>query len=106
MDLPLPRKVLFINLTTGVLFESSQAKVFIHGRRYFCIKGLTKVYLYGRLKFMGQTETEIARIGYRCLRCGHTWVPRGERRPRMCPKCKSVNWDVPLYKEELEKRIK
>ena len=35
---------------------------------------------------------------YRC-RCGHEWVNRplwsGER-PRMCPKCKTVNWDRPL----------
>ena len=34
---------------------------------------------------------------YRC-RCGHEWVPKGLRyieRPRLCPKCKSVNWDRP-----------
>jgi predicted Zn-ribbon and HTH transcriptional regulator len=33
--------------------------------------------------------------GYRC-RCGHEWLPRtkGER-PRVCPKCKSPNWDRP-----------
>lgn len=31
--------------------------------------------------------------GYRC-RCGHEWMARtkGER-PRVCPKCKSPNWD-------------
>ena len=32
---------------------------------------------------------------YRC-RCGHEWVPhnlRSEERPRVCPKCKSANWD-------------
>ena len=32
---------------------------------------------------------------YRC-RCGHEWVPNGLRRaerPRVCPKCKSPNWD-------------
>lgn len=29
----------------------------------------------------------------RC-RCGHEWLPRGER-PRVCPKCKSANWDQP-----------
>jgi predicted Zn-ribbon and HTH transcriptional regulator len=28
----------------------------------------------------------------RC-RCGHEWLPRGEERPRVCPKCKSANWD-------------
>ena len=34
---------------------------------------------------------------YRC-RCGHEWVPsdlRSTERPRVCPKCKSPNWDRP-----------
>ncbi len=30
---------------------------------------------------------------YRCERCGHTWVPRTERRPTICPRCKSPYWD-------------
>lgn len=33
--------------------------------------------------------------GYRC-RCGHEWVNkrlRNSERPRVCPKCKSANWD-------------
>ncbi len=31
---------------------------------------------------------------YRC-RCGHEWLPRvfKEKRPRVCPRCKSPNWD-------------
>jgi len=45
--------------------------------------------------------------GYRCLRCDHTWVPRGldpiedgarpeepEAATRVCPGCKSPYWDV------------
>lgn len=34
-------------------------------------------------------------LGCRC-RCGHEWLPRqrGEK-PRVCPKCKSPNWDRP-----------
>jgi predicted Zn-ribbon and HTH transcriptional regulator len=34
--------------------------------------------------------------GCRC-RCGHEWLSRekGEK-PRVCPKCKSPNWDKPL----------
>jgi predicted Zn-ribbon and HTH transcriptional regulator len=32
--------------------------------------------------------------GCRC-RCGHEWLPRGEEKPRVCPKCKSPNWDRP-----------
>ena len=33
--------------------------------------------------------------GARC-RCGHEWMPwkKGDR-PKVCPKCKSPNWDVP-----------
>jgi predicted Zn-ribbon and HTH transcriptional regulator len=32
--------------------------------------------------------------GARC-RCGHVWVPHGGKRPSVCPKCKSANWDRP-----------
>jgi DNA-directed RNA polymerase subunit RPC12/RpoP len=36
-------------------------------------------------------------MGYRCERCSHEWVPRGdyEGEPRQCPKCKSARWDTP-----------
>jgi Zn finger protein HypA/HybF involved in hydrogenase expression len=30
-----------------------------------------------------------------CLRCGHSWVPRKDKRPVACPRCKSYTWDVP-----------
>ena len=42
-------------------------------------------------------EFQITITAYRC-RCGHEWAPRGLRqseRPRVCPKCKSANWDQP-----------
>jgi len=32
-------------------------------------------------------------LGWRCLRCGHTWRPRQTERPRVCPLCKSAYWD-------------
>lgn len=33
--------------------------------------------------------------GCRC-RCGHEWLPRDKaEKPRVCPKCKSPNWDRP-----------
>lgn len=32
--------------------------------------------------------------GCRC-RCGHEWLPRGDERPSVCPKCKSPRWDKP-----------
>jgi predicted Zn-ribbon and HTH transcriptional regulator len=39
--------------------------------------------------------------GYRCLRCGHEWLPHKLRVgelphiPRVCPQCKSPYWNVP-----------
>lgn len=33
--------------------------------------------------------------GYRCERCQHEWLPRGEFEPKVCPKCKSPYWDRP-----------
>ena len=39
---------------------------------------------------------EMQKQAYKC-KCGHIWVNRPVngviRRPRLCPKCKSVNWD-------------
>ena len=34
---------------------------------------------------------------YTCLRCGGTWHPRKNVKPRVCPKpgCGSAYWDVP-----------
>lgn len=43
-----------------------------------------------------QQELGIVKLdGCRC-RCGHEWLPRNtEEKPRVCPKCKSPNWDRP-----------
>lgn len=38
---------------------------------------------------------EITLRGYQCTRCNHTWVPRDEAKPLVCPKCKSPYWDKP-----------
>ena len=39
--------------------------------------------------------------GYRCERCGHEWVPMDmEKKPRVCPKCKSPYWDIPRKKSK------
>src|SRR5260370_30115117 len=51
--------------------------------------------------------------GYRCKRCGHTWVPRnlGEGSedaapelplPKVCPHCKSPYWSTPRQKQREE----
>jgi predicted Zn-ribbon and HTH transcriptional regulator len=43
---------------------------------------------------------EITVLACRC-RCGHEWVSREREKPRVCPKCKSPNWDrEKLYERE------
>ncbi len=36
-------------------------------------------------------------MGYRCERCSHEWIPRGDpdEEPRVCPKCRSPWWNKP-----------
>jgi len=50
---------------------------------------------------------------FRCLRCGHEWIPRVElsqlegelkEKPRICPNCKSAYWD--LEKKNKNKEVK
>jgi predicted Zn-ribbon and HTH transcriptional regulator len=45
---------------------------------------------------------EIVVWSCRC-RCGHEWVSREPERPRVCPKCKSPNWDRPKLYERKDK---
>jgi predicted Zn-ribbon and HTH transcriptional regulator len=44
---------------------------------------------------MQSTQIETTIQTYKCLRCGHVWVPRKKEKPRVCPKCKSPYWDKP-----------
>jgi predicted Zn-ribbon and HTH transcriptional regulator len=43
-------------------------------------------------------DFQVTVTAYRC-RCGHEWttakVLQQSERPRVCPKCKSANWDRP-----------
>ena len=44
------------------------------------------------------TRVPITVMGFRCDRCGHEWIPRGEvaaAEPKVCPKCKSPYWNRP-----------
>ena len=34
----------------------------------------------------------------KCLRCGHHWIKRIDRRPIACARCKETNWDIPAGK--------
>lgn len=35
-----------------------------------------------------------------CQRCGRKWQPRPAVGRRLCPKCHSPNWDLPIEKKE------
>jgi predicted Zn-ribbon and HTH transcriptional regulator len=44
---------------------------------------------------MSKAKKQIGMVkleGCRC-RCGHEWLPRDNEKPRVCPKCKTPNWD-------------
>jgi predicted Zn-ribbon and HTH transcriptional regulator len=30
---------------------------------------------------------------YKCDKCGHEWVPRYGKAPKVCPKCKRETWN-------------
>lgn len=34
----------------------------------------------------------------KCSRCGHTWIPRQPKNPKVCPKCTSPYWNKPKWK--------
>ncbi len=44
---------------------------------------------------------EITIRGFLCERCEHKWPPRNgsEKKPFVCPKCKSPYWDTPRKNE-------
>ncbi len=29
----------------------------------------------------------------KCKKCGHAWLPRSEKRPKLCPECGRATWD-------------
>ncbi len=39
-----------------------------------------------------------------CLRprCGHRWMPRSAKLPKVCPKCKSYDWNKSIWEVENE----
>lgn len=41
--------------------------------------------------------------GFRCLRCGHEWLPRNiTNEPVICPSCKSPYWNKPRQRKKKE----
>jgi len=41
---------------------------------------------------MQKPNVTITKQGYKCLLCGHTWVPRVGN-PQECPNCKRRDWN-------------
>lgn len=35
-----------------------------------------------------------------CLRCGKTWWPRSQSKPKRCPRCKNPYWDLPRREKQ------
>lgn len=33
-------------------------------------------------------------------RCGYDWIRRSKETPKVCPKCKSLYWDIPREKSD------
>lgn len=34
-------------------------------------------------------------LQYKCEKCNHSWKSRKERKPKICPNCKSAYWEIP-----------
>lgn len=55
-------------------------------------------------------------MGFRCERCNHEWISKGKREPKICPKCKRVDWDKPrkvpslltyeVFRDKIQKVLK
>ena len=70
-------------------FKEGKSKKRIAREGHHCIQTVRKAIPSATL------ESPRPVAGYRCLRCGHTWVPRLKAGHRRCPKCKTAYWDSP-----------
>ena len=91
------------------LTESDRTTVQAHRRRDVTIRILQdantlRIESTGLLIFQGEasaslcqpSETVMAELpNLSCVRCGHKWIARRNRRPFACPRCQSTCWDEP-----------
>ena len=50
---------------------------------------------------MGVKVTEVV-SELTCDRCGHTWKPRYDTLPKVCPACKRIDWNTGTTKPDQE----
>jgi len=55
-------------------------------------------------KVNGKEIGDVLLPGFRC-RCGHEWFSRNHERPRVCPSCKSANWDKPYKFRRIQRSL-
>lgn len=60
-------------------------------------KILTNICLYVYSMFMNMSS-QLTKL--KCLRCGHTWIPRQQKEPKTCPKCRSPYWNKHRKEQE------
>ena len=56
------------------------------------------MFIYYVVVYIFMKKVIIKVEGYECERCSHQWVPRDDKPPKVCPKCKSPYWDRPRKK--------
>jgi len=46
------------------------------------------------MKGIDEFLIDLKKKGYKCIRCGHEWIPRKKNgKPQTCPKCRTTYWD-------------
>ena len=65
------------------------------------------VALFASSAALAEVKSEDIKVsGWKCDRCEHTWVPRGDTsaEPSVCPKCKSPYWNKPRRRPKKPKK--
>ncbi len=46
----------------------------------------------GKLIIIIINKREESMKKFKCIKCGHEWIPRTEEKPKSCPACKNRKW--------------
>ena len=53
------------------------------------------------MRVLSEVKPESQMLAQRtCLRCGKSWWPRSQSKPKRCPECKNPYWDQPRRQKE------